>query len=839
MSLSPGMQQYMKIKNEHPDCLVLFRMGDFYETFYEDAKTAAKELNIVLTARGKGEKRAPLAGIPFHAIEPYLAKLIKKGYKVALVEQMEDPRFAKGLVKRDLVRIITPGTVLESSLLNEKQNNYVMAVMPEKDSYGIALADISTGEFITTQFRGAAKLITEIAKFSPAEIILPLSIEESDVSKDLKKTSIVHSFDDRYFWLQKAYATIKDHFEVHSLEGFGCEHQELSISASGALLSYLKETQKTKLSYLNNLHTFSTDDFMMLDSVTQRNLELLKNIRDGTTRGTLLETLDKTSTSMGSRMLRKWIVRPLLSVAEIQQRLDAVDELVNNIMMREELKEKFSTVQDMERLISRVMFGNANARDLVALKDSLLNIPKIKELLKNVRSLLLNKLRTLDELKELIALLEKAIKDEPSASLRDGNIIKKGYNKELDDLHEITKNGKNWVTEFEAQEKAKTGIKTLRVSYNKVFGYFIEVTKANLKLVPSYYIRKQTQVNSERFITDELKDKESLILGAEEKITNLEYELFQYVIRKVSEKTKEIQDISKNIAQLDCLLALAHVAAHHNYVKPDVLVGDKIAIKEGRHPVVEQIEGCSFVPNDCDLGESNKLLIITGPNMVGKSTWMRQIALTVLMAQIGSFVPAQSASIGIVDRIFTRVGAYDDLTMGQSTFMVEMSETANILNNATDKSLIILDEIGRGTSTYDGVSLAWAIAEYIHNNVGAKTLFATHYHQLNKLEEKYKGVKNYNITVKEVEDRIIFLRKIVKGGTDKSYGIHVAKLAGVPKEVIARSKSIMNMLEMEDEIGARLHNGLKKEKPTTKKGFKKEKYNDELQKSLLDLLKKY
>jgi DNA mismatch repair protein MutS len=834
MNLSPGMQQYMKVKNEHPDCLVLFRMGDFYETFYEDAKTAAKELNIVLTARGKGEKRAPLAGIPFHAIEPYIAKLIKKGYKVALVEQMEDPRFAKGLVKRDLVRIITPGTVLESSLLNEKQNNYVMSVASEKDEYGIALADISTGEFLTSQFKGNSRLNTEVAKFSPAEIIIPLSMEESELSKELKKSSIVHTFDDRHFWLQKAHSILKDHFEVHSLDGFGCEQLPLSISASGALLSYLKETQKTHLNYINSLHTFSTDEFMMLDSVTQRNLELLKNIRDGTSRGTLLEALDATSTSMGSRLLRKWIVRPLLSADEIQKRLDAVEELFDNIILREELKEQLVNVQDVERLISRVTFGSANARDLVGLKFSLEHVPKLKQLLQSVQSSVLSELRDVSDQKEVVELIQKAIKDEPSAILRDGNLIKKGYSKELDELHEITKSGKSWVSELEGKERQKTGIKSLKIKYNQVFGYFIEVTKANLHLVPPYYVRKQTQVNAERFITDELKEKESMILGAEEKIVNLEYELFLGVIKEVSKKTSEIQDIARKIAQLDCILSLAHVASHNNYAKPKIDTSDSIVIRDGRHPVVERFENCSFVANDCELDTDKKLLIVTGPNMVGKSTWMRQVALIVLMAQVGSFVPARAASIGLVDRIFTRVGAYDDLTMGQSTFMVEMSETANILNNATNKSLIILDELGRGTSTYDGVSLAWAIAEHIHNAIGAKTLFATHYHQLNKLEEKFPGIKNYHITVKDVDDKIVFLRKIERGGTDKSYGIHVAKLAGVPHDVIERSKSIMSMLEMEDEIGARLHNGLKKEKKTKKEAQE----NQEFQKSLLDMIKK-
>jgi DNA mismatch repair protein MutS len=835
--LTPAMQQYMRIKNQYPDCIVMFRMGDFYEMFFEDAKTAANELDIVLTSRGKGDTKAPLAGIPYHSIEPYLAKLVKKGYKVAICEQMEDPRFAKGIVKRDLVRIITPGTLIDSIMLEEKSNNYIMSLFKEKECIGIALADISTGEFLTTQFNSLEQLRNEITRFSPSEIIFPMSLEKSDFILKLKDNNLIlNSYDDRHFWREKCNETLKEHFNVLSLDGFGLNEKKLSINASGALISYLKETQKTSLAYINNIKLFNTENFMCLDSSTIRNLELVRNIRDNSSRGTLLSILDNTITVMGSRLLKKWLLQPLLDIENINERLDCVEELTTNVLLREELKEKLKNIQDLERLISRIMYGNSNARDLILLKNSLKIIPFIKDLLKDVKSRKLRQINKINEQKEVVELIEKAILEEPSAVLNEGNLIKKGYNEELDKLQELIRKGKNWIIELEEKERRRTGIKSLKIKYNKVFGYFIEVTKSNLHLVPSDYIRKQTQVNSERFITDDLKKQEELVLNAEEKIINLEYKLFQDVIKRVSEKTVEIQNIARNIAELDCLLNFSIIAIDNNYKRPLLKYDNNIFLKDSRHPVLEKIEQ-NYVPNDIVINEENRTLIITGPNMAGKSSIMRQVALIVLMAQIGSFVPVTHASIGIVDRIFTRVGAFDDIYSGQSTFMVEMSETANILNNATENSLIILDEIGRGTSTYDGISIAWAVAEYIHNNIKARIMFATHYHQLNKLAENHNGIKNLNVAVNESEDKIIFLHKLVEGGTDKSYGIQVAKLAGLPKEVIERSKVIMNRLEMEDEISERIHRGLKnnKKKKITTKEVEKRKRIEPRQTSLLGL----
>ncbi|MFC1800538.1 DNA mismatch repair protein MutS [Nanoarchaeota archaeon] len=804
MKLTPGMQQYINIKNQHPDALVLFRMGDFYETFYEDAKTAARELNITLTARGKGDTRAPLAGIPYHALDQYLAKLVKKGYKVAIVEQLEDPKKAKGIVKRGVVRIVTPGTVMESYILNEKANNFIMSLSKDNDRYGISLADISTGDFMTTIVMGWDKLVTEITRFNPSEIIIPLSQEHNENLKQLKKQTILTIFDDRHFWKQNAYDVLIGHFKVLNLEGFGIEKDELAINASGALLSYLKETQKTTLGHINKLKKFSVNDYMLLDSSTQRNLELTKNIKDSTSRGTLLETLDNTTTSMGSRLLKIWLQRPLLNLNKINSRQDAIAELCSSIIIREDIRAQLSNISDIERLISRISYGSANARDLVALRNSLKIIPKFKEILDGNSSELLRQIGGMDDVANIVELISGSIREEPPLTVRDGNMIKTGYNEQLDKLHEIKSGGKSWIAKLELKEKGRTGIKSLKIKFNKVFGYFIEITKANLHMVPKEYIRKQTQVNAERFITEELKEQESLILGAEDKIHALEYELFVEILNIITKDTVKIQDVAKNVALLDTLTSLAHVAAENNYVRPIVDDSNELFIKDGRHPVVEKIEDF-FIPNDVVLNNESHMGIITGPNMAGKSTYMRQVALITLMAQIGSFVPASEAKVGVVDRIFTRVGAYDDLTMGQSTFMVEMTETANILNNATDKSLVILDEIGRGTSTFDGISIAWSVAEYISKSIKAKTLFATHYHQLNNLSEHISGVKNYNIAVKEKDDHIVFLRKIVEGGTDKSYGIQVAKLAGLPSEVIERSKVIMDKLEMEDKISDKIH----------------------------------
>lgn len=835
--LTPAMQQYMAVKNEHPDCIVMFRMGDFYELFYEDAKTAARELDIVLTSRGKGEGKAPLAGIPCHAIEPYLAKLIKKGHKVAICEQLEDPKLAKGIVKRGLVRIITPGTLIDSVMLEEKSNNYIMSLASEKNSIGITFAEISTGEFITTVVDSIDSLKSQVSRLSPSEIIFPMSLEESNIIQSIKGNgAVLNSYDDRHFWLEKASQTLKDHFHVISLEGYGLNEKSLAVSSAGALMSYLKETQKTGLSYINAIKYYNTKKHMVLDCSTVRNLELTKNIRDNSPRGTLLSVLDFTSTVMGSRMLKKWLSEPLLEINSINDRLAAVEELSKDMLLREELKEKLSKMQDIERLISRVNYGNANCRDLIGLKNSLKTVPQIKTLLKTAQSKILSGIHSMGSQDELAAHIEKAILEEPSALVREGNMIKTGYNAELDELHNLIKKGRKWITGIEEKEKARTGIKSLKIRYNRVFGYFIEVTRSNIHLVPDDYIRKQTQANSERFITEELKKQEELVLNSEEKIAEMEYSLFTEMVAKVSEKTKDIQKIASSISELDCILNFSMIAVENNYVKPSLHNGFDLALKSARHPVIERIEK-NYVPNDITIKEDSRTIILTGPNMSGKSSIMRQVALISLMAQVGSFVPAIMANLPIVDRIFTRVGASDDLYSGQSTFMVEMSETAQILNNATEKSLIILDEIGRGTSTYDGISIAWSVAEYIHSKIMAKTMFATHYHQLNKLSEEYPAVKNMNIAVSEDSEKIIFLHKLVEGGTDKSYGIQVANLAGLPKEVITKSKIIMSRLEMEDEIGSKIHKDLKLSKTeinAVKRNAEK-KLKDVVQKSLLEI----
>ncbi|MCK5630734.1 MAG: DNA mismatch repair protein MutS [Nanoarchaeota archaeon] len=837
MKLTPGMRQYMEIKNQNPDAICLFRMGDFYETFYEDAKTVARELNIVLTARGKGETRAPLAGIPYHALEQYLAKLIRKGYKVAIVEQLEDPKKAKGLVKRGLVRIVTPGTIIEDCLLDEKNNNYIFSIIKDKDIFGIAIADISTGEFLTSKAESMDKVISELNRFRPSECIIPLSQEDSDWAKSISQLgTIISGYDDRHYWDEKSKETIKEHFNVINLEGFGIANEEEMISASGALISYLIETQKTSLSHINKIKKFNDSEFMVLDASTQRNLELMSNIRENSLRGTLISILDKTKTPMGSRLMKKWLLRPLIEIKDIKKRQEAVEELFDDRIKQEDIRENLRQILDIERLISRISYGSANARDLNALQRSLSFIPQIKRIIAESSSEILKNIANMDGLDNIHDIINKSIEDDPPLSLREGNLIKAEYDEELKKLKDITKNGKNYIASLEEKEQEKTGIKSLKIKYNRVFGYFIEVTKSNLHLVPQEYIRKQTQANCERYITDELKKQEELILGAEEKLHILEYNIFQAIIKQIAEQTSKIQQTAQSIAELDVIVNLAKIAADNNYTKPFINEEGNIHIIDSRHPVLETLEDI-YIPNDISIDTGNFIQIITGPNMAGKSSYMRQAALIIIMAQIGSFIPAAKASICTVDRIFTRVGAYDDLTMGQSTFMVEMTETANILNNATSKSFIVLDEIGRGTSTYDGVSLAWAIAEYIHDNIKAKTLFATHYHQMNKLAEKLEGIRNYNIAVREKDDKIIFLRKIIEGSTDKSYGIQVAKLAGVPVGVIDRSKIIMTRLEMEDEIGEKIHAELKTKKkpvPEDKKKIK-EKIDNSVQKSLLGI----
>jgi len=815
-NLTPGMRQYMQIKEQHPDCIVLFRMGDFYETFYQDAKTASKELDIVLTSRGKGEKKAPLAGLPYHSVQPYVAKLIKKGYKVCIVEQIEDPKKAKGLVKRDVVRIITPGTVIDETMLSNNTNNYIMAINKEKDNISIAISDISTGEFSVLK-TSEDKLENELNKYSPSEIILPLSLENAEFSKSLKDF-FVNYLDDLYFFDEKAKKTLDEHFLSYpTLE-------PMLATSAGALLSYLHQTQKNDLKHINRLKIINTEDYMLLDKVTLYNLNIISNKRDDN--ATLLASLDHTKTSMGSRMLRQWILKPLLNINEINKRLNAVEELKGNLILKDDISDILSKMQDLERLISRIAFKTASPKDVAALANTLSQIPELNSQLIGTRSKLLNK--SIEEFNSLVMQISATIKEDPSTLVREGNIIKAGFNHELDELRGIKTNSRQWLLDFEEEEKRRTGIKYLRVRYNKVFGYFIEVSKSNLNLVPDNYIRKQTQVNSERFITPELKEKENIILSADEKINDLEYRLFMELIDKISEYTNKIQQASDRIASIDVIQGFASAAILHRYNKPILSETTNIKIKNGRHPVVERLEE-NFISNNLDLDDKTKVMIITGPNMAGKSVYIKQNALIVLMAQIGSFVSAEKAEIGIVDRIFSRVGASDDIASGHSTFMVEMNETANILSNATEKSFIILDEIGRGTSTYDGVSLAWAIAEFLITKIKAKTLFATHYHHLNKMASEFDCIKNYNIAVSEKDDDIIFLRKIVEGGTDKSYGIHVAKIAGLPQDVIDTSKKIITQLEMEDEIGDMIHKNLKNKKLTDKE--KKEV----MQKTLLDL----
>ncbi len=830
VKLTPAMQQFAKAKEDYPDCLIMFRMGDFYEMFYEDAKTASRELDITLTARGKGETRAPLAGIPYHALDPYLAKLVKKGYKVALCEQLEDPKKAKGVVKRGVVRVVTPGTLIDSIMLDEKSNNYIASLYPYLNKFGISFIDISTGDFFTSEVDSEEKVFNELQRFKPSEVLIPISF---GVNKEFVKKidSFVNSYEDRHFKLSNANSILLEHFNTVSLEGFGIKINSLAINSAGALLNYLKETQMKKLDYINSIKSFFVSEYMVLDASTQRNLELLQNIRDGSKRGSLLSILQNTITPMGSRMLKSWILRPLINIDKINQRQDAVEELTKKSFQREELRTLFRNVQDVERLISRINYGNANARDLISLKLSLETIPKINAQIDELDSEFIN--QKLFEFDEIKALIEKSIKDEPSASLREGNMIKRGYNDDLDNLHDISSGGKEWITKLQESERKKSGINSLKMGFNRVFGYYIEITNKHKNLVPEYYIRKQTLVNCERYITPELKDQESTILNAQEKINGLESSIFMKIIEDIKEYTKRLQELAKKIAQLDVILNFAHVSINNNYCKPKLFEENVMIVKDGRHPVVEQIEEM-FIPNDVHLDEKKRIMIITGPNMSGKSTVMRQVALLQLMAQIGCFVPANSCLLSVVDRIFTRIGAYDDLTMGQSTFMVEMNETANILNNSTNKSLIILDEIGRGTSTFDGISIAWAVAEHLAETIKAKTMFATHYHQLNKLADKYEHVFNYNIGVKEDNDEIIFLHKLFEGGTDKSYGIQVAKLAGLPEEVIERSKQIMTKLEMDDEIADRIHKDFKK-KVFEKKTLKRKDKEEVSQTSLLDM----
>ena len=810
---TPMMRHYLDTKEQYKDCILFYRLGDFYEMFFDDAVTVSRELELTLTGKDCGqEERAPMCGVPYHAAETYLNRLVAKGYKVAICEQVEDPKLAKGMVKREVVRVVTPGTNLNTQALDETKNNYIMCIVYLADRYGVSLADVSTGEYFLTEVSSAKKMEDEIIKFSPAEIIcnepLLMSGTDLDALKDRLGIS-VFPLDAAYFDDEQCRRALLEHFQVASMEALGLGDYTLGVLAAGALMRYLLDTQKNSLSQMTRLVPYSTGKYMVLDSSTRRNLELTETLREKQKRGSLLWVLDKTKTAMGARMLRTYIEQPLLEKEAIEARLDAIEELNNNAIMREEIREYLNPVYDLERLVSRITYQSANPRDLVAFKSSLSMLPAIKYLLKDS---VCGELKTveeeLDALEDVHALISKAIVDEPPMIVREGGIIKEGYNEEVDKLRQAKTEGKNWLAQLEEQERERTGIKNLRIKYNKVFGYYLEVTNSYKDLVPDDYMRKQTLTNAERYITPKLKELEDMILGAEDKLFSLEYDLFADVRDQIGREVLRIQKTARAIARLDVYASLSLVAERENYVRPSINEKGLIDIRGGRHPVVEKmISNDMFIANDTYLDNNkNRISIITGPNMAGKSTYMRQTALIVLMAQIGSFVPAQKAKIGIVDRIFTRVGASDDLASGQSTFMVEMTEVANILRNATANSLLILDEIGRGTSTFDGLSIAWAVVEHISNPrlLGAKTLFATHYHELTELEGKLSSVNNYCIAVKEKGDDIVFLRKIVKGGADKSYGIQVAKLAGVPDNVIQRAKEIIHQL-VDADITQRVH----------------------------------
>ena len=819
-SVTPMMQQYLELRDKYKDCILFYRLGDFYELFYDQAELCSRELELTLTGKDCGqEERAPMCGIPYHAINTYIPKMVEKGYKVAICEQVEDPKDAKGIVKRDVVKIITPGTITDITMLDDKKNNYIAAISKKNSEVAFSFCDISTGEFKVTSFNGVdadIKLINEIARVNPSELIIH-EVIRSDISlinyiKKLFNLYISYSDNDTYVGNLKK---IIEDAKVNKLE-------EVS---SNLLINYIEETQKTNIDQINKVERYKVDKFMQLDNSTRRNLEILESNREKTKKGSLLWVLDKTNTAMGGRRLRNWIETPLLDINEIKKRQNAVESLIDNKIYADDLRETLKSVYDMERLISKVVSSSANARELVSLKNSLERLPVIKSILKKIienssdkyLSELYNSFETLDS---VYLLISKSIVDDPPIAIKEGNIIKSGFNTEVDEYRKASKDGKTWLMELEAKEKELTGIKGkwLRIGYNRVFGYYIEVTNSYKNMVPEdRYIRKQTLAGAERYITEELKEIESKILGAEEKLIDLEYDIFCDIRNKIAKEVVDIQKSASIVSILDVLCSYATVAVDNNYTKPNMLKTGEINIVEGRHPVVEKsLKGDSFIPNDTYLNnDDDRFLIITGPNMAGKSTYMRQVALITYMAQIGSYVPATRADISIVDRIFTRIGASDDLAMGESTFMVEMQELSNILSNATVNSLVILDEIGRGTSTYDGLSIAWATVEYIANKekIGAKTLFATHYHELVDVAERVEGVKNYSVAVKEKGDDVIFLRKIVPGGTDESYGIYVAKLAGISKQVISRAKQILK--ELEDVDLAKKSINSRKKKITT------------------------
>ena len=823
---SPMMQRYLETKEQYKDCILFYRLGDFYEMFFDDAIIAARELEITLTGKDCGqEERAPMAGVPHHAAEMYISRLIAKGYKVAICEQLEDPKTAKGIVKRGVIKVVTPGTIIDSNMLEERKNNYIMSIYKTGIYFGISVCDISTGEFYSAEIKDQQNfplLLDELARYNPSELVINSMMADcqEEISKIKERFDCyITRFQDKFF--DSKIDTLNLRFNIVDTSNKTIENlkdKTLAIPPINALLAYIEQTQMTTLDHLNKITIYQISKYMSLDINARRNLEITEKMRDKSKKGTLLWVLDKTSTSMGGRMLRRWLNDPLIDTLEINNRLNAVKILKNDMILRGDITENLKKVYDIERLAGKMAYGNANARDMITLKNSLEKLPDLKQVLSNIKeSIMLEEIyQNIDELKDIHDLIEKAIVDDPPMTIKDGGIIKIGYDEEIDKLKTATTEGKNWIVNLEAEEREKTGIKNLKVGFNKVFGYFIEVTKSYLSQVPDRYVRKQTLTNAERYITEDLKNLENQILGAEEKVVNLEYNAFIEIREEIAKNIKRLQATAMAVSELDVLTSFAQVAEDLNYCMPQVDNSGIIDIKAGRHPVIEKMLGAgSFVDNDTYLDkDENRLSIITGPNMAGKSTYMRQVALITLMAQVGSFVPASEAHIGVVDKIFTRVGASDDLSMGQSTFMVEMMEVATILKEATSNSLVILDEIGRGTSTYDGLSIAWAVAEYIADKekCGAKTLFATHYHELTELENQSDGIKNYSIAVKEKGEDIIFLRKIVRGGTDESYGIHVAKLAGVPKIVTQKANEFLRNIEKKNVL-----TGKKAEKEDKKK----------------------
>jgi len=821
--LTPMMEQYYEIKNEYSDSIVFFRMGDFYEMFDEDAKLASKELDITLTSRDKnGDDPTPMAGVPYHSVESYLQRLINKGYTVAIAEQTQDPDEATGIVDREVVRVVTPGTVIDDGMIEGSENNFLTCIYAQEsgsntDFYGISIVDVSTGDFFVTQLEGKEDLLSEILRYEPTECILPNTLyDDEDFVEDLKQENemMIHTHREDAFHTAKS--QLLDHFSSNSLEPLGLKEKNLAVKAAGAILDYLKETQKRTMDYIKRLRFYSPDQYMTLDATTLKNLEIFQSLRDRSKEGTLLSVLDETVTAMGSRKLRNWLQQPLLDLDRINSRLDAVEILTDSMFLRDDLREEMDGLYDLERLISRVVYGNADARDLLSIEDALSKIPSIEKMLeekgmeKNGESKLRDVYEDIDTLDEIREKIGSAIVEDPPATVKEGGIIKDGFDEELDEFKKKAQAGKEWINSLEREEREETGIDKLKVGYNKVHGYYLEVPKSKTDKVPEHYSRKQTLKNAERYYTEELKNKEEEIISSEEKMEALEYEIFKEVREDVGAEAERFQKTAGAIAELDVLTTFAQVAIRNNYNRPEVFPKGKIEIKEGRHPVVETTIEENFVPNDGELDNmNNQFLIITGPNMSGKSTYMRQIALITLMAQVGCFVPAEEAKIGVVDRIFTRVGALDDLTKGQSTFMVEMVELANILHSASEDSLILLDEIGSGTSTFDGLSIAWAVTEYICREIGAKTLFATHYHEITELEKSLDQVKNLHVAAKDTGGEIKFLRKVRGGSTDESYGIHVASLAGLPDPVVERSNEVLGQIEEDHKIKMEKHDGPK------------------------------